>query len=194
MGLFFRKKKNLKGDTKESLNPSAKVFLADGDSSSANSADMVSLIKSEQKDKEIVNPFVESAPTVAQKSVAKRYGDKYVGMAGKQIASSIVVDVRSYVKPESFKNVSKLFEDEEPKEKEEKKTSFFDEIMKSLEENDDEKSDIFDDDEEEKSEPEPEPEVKLPPKKSEAKASNKNKKKRVDIDIISGDFGGTDII
>ena len=179
MGLFFKKKKI----KKETHVDDARVYLSE---TKNQEQDMVSLIKNEQQNQDMENPFVETAPTVAQKSVAKRYGTKYIGAPGKQIASSIVVDVRSYKKPEPIKNVSKLFEDEEPEEKVEKKTSFFDEIMKSLDEEDDFDFGENSKDEEVVENPQPKP-------KKDKKSSTSGKRK-IDIDIISGDFGGADVI
>lgn len=175
MGLFFKKK------NKKTLNDDVKVYLS---AEHSKQHDMVSLIKNEQQQQDIENPFVETAPTVTQKSVAKRYGTKYIGVPGKQIASTIVVDVRSYKKPEPLKEVSKLFDDED-KEPETKKSSFFDEIMKSLDE-EDEDFDFGEKEEEPVAQEEPKFEVK--------KQKKSLGKRKVDIDIISGDFGGADIV
>ena len=173
MGLFSRKNKK---NQVETYKDQTYLAMAQG-----KELDMVSIIKNEQQ-QEIENPFVESAPTVAQKSVAKRYGDKYIGVSGKQIASSIVVDVRSYKKGEIIKDDS-LLDEEEQKDSEENASSFFDEIMKSLDEAEEEDFGIVSEEKEEE---------KLKPKKVK-KISTKGKKK-IDIDIISGDFGGADII
>ena len=205
MGLFFnrKKKKKIEEEQKrmESFSAgSGKVYLEDP----IVAPDMVSLIKKEQID-EMLNPF-NSAPgelltNKNASSVAKYYGTKYASVKGRQLASSKVVDVRSYVKPE---------EKEEPQERTElekeldrieaeknlapKKASFFDELMKSLEEDEDDKAL---EEELRESNPEPAP-TKLPPRKVEKKSAEAKKptkkKKSVDIDIISGDFGGTDIM
>ena len=105
MGLFFnRKKKNKKNESENAdLNIAESAYLE----TPKMGPDMVSLIKDEQED--LMNPFVDGeVKEDLSLSVAKRYGTKYAGIKGRQLASSKVVDVRSYVKP---------VEVEEPKEK-----------------------------------------------------------------------------
>lgn len=122
-----------------------------------------------------------------QKSVAKTYGTKYIS-DGKQIASSIVVDVRSYKKEEKKSKPDLDFEEDTKEES--PRRSFFDDLLKELEEKEQT--------EEKEEEPEelysPEPPKKKASIKNTTKAPVKKKKKNIDIDIISGDFGGSDII
>ena len=168
---------------------------------------MFTVIRNEQEyiDDEIVNPFIEEAPTVAQTSIAKQYGTKYIGAYGMQLASSIVVDVRSYNKPAEIKRND--YDDDNndgdgaensSEDPESSRLSFFDEIMKSLEEAENYKFGDENKNKESKEEellPPPVDEkpkvVKTPPKVKKATSSGKRK---IDIDIISGDFGGSDII
>lgn len=124
---------------------------------------------------------------VKPKSVAKTYGTKYFS-DGVQLASSKVVDVRSYKKEEELP--SPLLETSKPVVEEEpvKRRSFFDDLLKELEE----------DNTSSKEEPveEIKPIVKEEPKpvKPKQKKSSTKRKKNIDIDIISGDFGGSDIL
>lgn len=124
---------------------------------------------------------------VKHKSVAKTYGTKYFS-DGVQLASSKVVDVRSYKKEEELP--SPLLETSKPVVEEEpvKRRSFFDDLLKELEE----------DNISSKEEPveEIKPIVKEEPKpvKPKQKKSSTKRKKNIDIDIISGDFGGSDIL
>ena len=195
MGLIFnRKKKNKKKESENAdLNIAESAYLE----TPKMGPDMVSLIKDEQED--LMNPFVdgEGKEDVAV-SVAKRYGTKYAGIKGRQLASSKVVDVRSYVKPVEVEEpkektaVEKELEGLE-REKSSASRSFFDDILKSIEEG------IDDEPEEEEAllppivEPEPVvKKVEKPVKKATKKPTKR--RKSIDIDIISGDFGGTDII
>ena len=183
MGIFFNRKKKSKKDAEPQVE---KLVVALSDPKSGD--DMVNIIKNEQTS-DISNPFAKDTEF---KSVAKRFGTKYslVAKSG-QVASSKVVDVRSYVKkPIESKKEEKLdFEKElDSIDKEKPKMSFFDELMKSIDDDMAElESEVGDD------------VVELPPivekkeKKQLAKTS-KPKKRAIDIDIISGDFGGTDII
>ena len=146
------------------------------------------------------NEDIKSSDFTPTKSVAKTYGTKYVSDGRHQLASSIVVDVRSYKKEEDENKVTSVKASDiwgEPKEKAVPKRSFFDDLLKELDKEDDEKQeDNFDDIMEEENE-----EVLLPPvppkkevkKKPEVKKPVK-KKRAIDIDIISGDFGGSDIL
>lgn len=193
MGLFFnRKKKNQNKEAeKADLNIAESAYLE----TPKMGPDMVSLIKDEQED--LMNPFAEGEGKEESLSVAKRYGTKYAGIKGRQLASSKVVDVRSYVKPVEVEEpkektaVEKELEDLE-REKSSASRSFFDDILKSIEE------DLDNEPEEDEVLPpivEPEAVVKKvekPAKKTKKPASKR--KKSIDIDIISGDFGGTDII
>ena len=190
MGLFSRKKNKPDKNKKEKVN-ATNVFLEDG----LTSADMVSIVNKEQK--ESLNSFAKDAKgrdfNPNAKSVAKSYGFKYVGASGQQLASSKVVDVRSYKKtvqkPVSAIN-DDLLDDFDNGEDELKsvapsktRSSFFDELMKEHKKKE----------KEEKLEQEQKP-IKITPSKVEPKAVVKKKKKSVDIDIISGDFGGIDIM
>ena len=195
MGLFFnRKKKNKKKESENAdLNIAESAYLE----TPKMGPDMVSLIKDEQED--LMNPFADGeGKEDSAMSVAKRYGTKYAGIKGRQLASSKVVDVRSYVKPVEVEEpkektaVEKELEGLE-REKSSASRSFFDDILKSIEEG-------IDDEPEEEEEilppiVEPEPVVKKvekPVKKATKKPTKR--RKSIDIDIISGDFGGTDII
>ena len=195
MGLFFnRKKKNKK---KESGNADLNIAESAYLETPKMGPDMVSLIKDEQED--LMNPFVDGeVKEDLTLSVAKRYGTKYAGIKGRQLASSKVVDVRSYVKPVEVEEpkektaVEKELEGLE-REKSSASRSFFDDILKSIEEG------IDDEPEEEEAllppivEPEPVvKKVEKPVKKATKKPTKR--RKSIDIDIISGDFGGTDII
>lgn len=189
MGLFSRRKN--KNDDNGSK------FDAEQGKNKIN--DMTLLIKQEQQVEEMENPFVVSAPTLAQKSVAKQYGTKYIGAPGMQIASSIVVDVRSYSKGGIIKDDDEVEDEDDGIEEDEssegsKHSSFFDEIMKSLDEAENYK---FDDDKGEDDEPKSKDNkddkvVKV--KKTPTSKSSGSNKRKIDIDIISGDFGGADII
>lgn len=195
MGLFSKKKKNNSARVELAIKPSENAELQE----SRNSQDMVEIIKAEQG---VGNPFAVSE-VQKPKSVAKTYGTKYHSVKGVQLASSKVVDVRSYKKPEPKPEVKEKtevekelerIEREESRAREEKTSSFFDDLIKSIEDDDDETSAV---------EPEIIKEVepiKVPPvepKKEPVKAKPTKatkKKKSIDIDIISGDFGGSDII
>lgn len=197
MGLFFRRKKNkLNSNEKQvelAVNKEAK-------SSSNQSLDMVELIKNEQT--AIENPFTNK--TESNLSVAKRFGTKYASAKGQQLASSKVVDVRSYVKSvkevvtteekektEFEKELEKLEQDKLPEIKpSESPKSFFDDLLKSIEEDSDE-DDFINNDEVDLLKPAV-PEVEKKPKTNSKRVVKK--KRSVDIDIISGDFGGADII
>ena len=189
MGLFSKKKVDNNDEQNEN---NERVG-----STKERAGDMVSLIKLEQQRNSLINPFVVATPTVAQKSIAKQYGTKYIGAPGLQLASSIVVDVRSYNKSDETIDDSADDEDLEDEVSSDDETSlsgssFFDEIMKSLDE-----AENFDFDKPTK----PTEEVSKPvvaQKKEEApkkpKKTSSSTKRKIDIDIISGDFGGSDII
>jgi len=195
MGLFFKNKKNKPEKKVQSKVEEVKL------NTPIVAPDMISLIKSEQE--EILNPFDTKKREASRISVAKKYGGKYVSMQGQQLASSKVVDVRSYVKPAKEQVIPEKKEktavekelellNEEKKEEDKAKSSFFDEILKSLEEDDDDDDDAPIEDKL----PIPEPVKVASPVKRQTSSSVTKKKKRksIDIDIISGDFGGSDII
>ena len=123
-------------------------------------------------------------------SVAKTYGTKYAS-DGVQMASSKVVDVRSYVKEEpKFKTepVRETFEEKKPESPTIPRRSFFDDLLKELEED----AGVQDKTEEPLEQKPVVQEVKKKP--AVKKAAPKKKKKSIDIDIISGDFGGSSIL
>lgn len=186
MGLFFKRNRKENNKRQEDDHLSSSAFVQD----KLMSADMVSLIKKEQDD--MLNPFAENKKEA--RTVAQKYGTKYIGVSKSQVASSKVVDVRSYVKPKEDEEMSLIeqqfdaIDNEEKNKTEEKpKTSFFDDLLKSLEE--DEEDSLVENDVEDIKKEEVKP-VKL---KFEPKVKPK-KKKSVDIDIITGDFGGADIL
>lgn len=197
MGLFSKKKKENQGKVELAVKSGEKVSVIKTET--PDSRDMVAIIKAEQG---ISNPF-----TVAEiqkpKSVAKTFGTKYKGIKGVQLASSKVVDVRSYKKPEPKPEVKEKtevekelerIEQEESEAKKEKSSSFFDDLIKRIEEEgDDEVSSVEPEPiKEESIKPIPVLPKKEPPKVRVPKPAKK--KKSIDIDIISGDFGGSDII
>ena len=181
MGLFFnRKKKNKPKEKLDEVNLQIEetAYLE----TPKMGPDMVSLIKDEQED--LMNPFTDGEEKDdTPKSVAKRYGTKYAGIKGRQLASSKVVDVRSYVKPVEVEEpkektvVEKELEDLE-REKSEKSAasrSFFDDILRSIEE------EIDDESEEDEIippvvQPEPVVEKKVKPVKKETKKPAKRKR------------------
>lgn len=206
MGLFFRKRKEKQNKARIEPVDSAKIFSVEP----LTETDMISLIKKE-KDSEMLNPFAESSGILDPNlSVAKRYGRKYINSSAKgQLAQTKVVDIRSYVKPIGETTTSKpktdfeLSLDELEKEKDDSKKdedvlvkpklSFFDELMKEI----DEEIAELEENDESSSLPvkpilPPEPIKKVPAKTSAKKAVKR--KKGIDIDIISGDFGGIDIL
>lgn len=201
MGLFFSKKKNKPAVIERVNKPSGAEDVERAVESGQR--DMIALIKAEQ---EISNPLM-GAESIKPKSVAKTYGTKYNSVKGVQLASSKVVDVRSYKKPEPLPEVKEKTDLEKELEKidreaseaeQEESSSFFDDILKSIEEGS-AKEEL-----EEEFTPiqeiAPPKEVEVVPKKPKSKpastsvAKTPKKKKSIDIDIISGDFGGSDII
>ena len=189
MGLFSKKrddKNENRGENREQV-----------DSSKERASDMVTLIKLEQQRNNLINPFVVAAPTVAQKSIAKQYGTKYIGAPGLQIASSIVVDVRSYNKSNEMiedDNVNEKIDDDSSSDDEYSSSgaSFFDEIMKTLDE-----VENLEFDKNKKTKNEEIIETVTREKETLIKKSKKmssSGKRKIDIDIISVDFGGSDII
>ena len=202
MGLFFNRKKNkpeaANGKIKKhnDVQDVKNVYLE----APAVAPDMVSLIKQEQS-ADILNPFTSVEGKEANQNLcyAKRYGGKYVGVATGQLASTKVVDVRSYVKPDV--KVEKTAVEKEldqigpdPVVEKPKTGSFFDDILKSLEDEEDTAEVEPESEVEVEKKPEPAPVPQKPkPLPSVAKKPTK-KKKSIDIDIISGDFGGADIL
>ena len=181
MGWFFNRKKK---DNKKEEN---KVSVENADNNAVVSSDNMTDVIKKERDDEIINPFAENVET--PKSIAKMYGTKYIGVSNGQLASSKVVDVRSYVKPTETPKIKPidLVSDGEG-EKKKPTRDLFDELFKSIDDEklEDEPEESLFDDEPKKEEVKPEP-----PKKEKSKKPAK-KKKGIDIDIITGDFGGGD--
>lgn len=189
MGWFFGRKKQKKVEP---------VEVEETYDAGPSSRDMVALIKKEQENDDFERMLAESEGKVAPLSYAKKHGNKYVSVGGKgQLASSKVVDVRSYIKPvDKPVNENKKFDFEKEldgvdKAPPSKSKSFFDDLLASINEEDDELNDLDKDDEliEEPVKP-----VLKPKVVSDKPVKKRKKKKSIDIDIISGDFGGSDII
>lgn len=139
---------------------------------------------------------IKADELVPSKSVAKTYGTKYVSDGKHQLASSIVVDVRSYKKEEEEKPKGVKATDIWGEEKPATRRSFFDDLLKELDQ--EEKGEVNEDENTEDQIEEEKEEIIIPPKKVEIKKKEVNKpvkkKRAIDIDIISGDFGGSDIL